>query len=67
MQELSKSEKFKDVTFVKVNFEQAQDINQRFKVNSKSTLVVLKGKQEIARSIGSTSQAEIAQLIETGI
>jgi len=50
-----KAEKGLDLTILTANYDTEKDLKRRFKINSQSTLVVLKGQKEVARLVGDTS------------
>lgn len=49
-----KAEKGLDLTVLVANYDTEKDLKRRFRVNSQSTIVVLKGTKETARLIGDT-------------
>jgi thioredoxin 1 len=50
-----KGEKGLDLTVLTVNYDTEKDLKKRFNVRTQSTMVVLKGPQEVARLAGETS------------
>mgnify|MGYP003401786461 CR=1 FL=1 len=50
-----KAEKGLDLTVLTANYDTEKALKRRFKVNSQSTLVVLKGQTEAARIVGDVS------------
>lgn len=50
-----------------VDFDNAKPVLQRFRVRYQSTLIVFKGKAEVARSTGETDPAAIDALIRKGL
>lgn len=50
-----KDEKDLDITILTADYDGEKELKRRFNVNSQSTLVVLKGKQETARLVGDSS------------
>lgn len=50
--------------FVKVNVDVAPDLAKRFDIRSIPTVVVLKGKQEIVRSVGAPRQSDLEAYLE---
>ena len=50
-----KDEKDLDITILTADYDGEKELKRRFNVNSQSTLVVLKGKQEAARLVGDSS------------
>src|SRR5574337_259755 len=60
LSELMSRPEFKDYTVLKVNFDTQKDVRRVLHVTEQSTLIVYRGKQEVARSIGDTSKDSIA-------
>lgn len=60
LSELMSRPEFKDYTMLKVNFDTQKDVRRVLHVTEQSTLIVYRGKQEVARSIGDTSKDSIA-------
>lgn len=50
-----------------VDFDSAKDVLRRFRVQRQSTLIVFKGRNEIARSVGDTNPIRIWDMIEKGL
>lgn len=50
-----------------VDFDSAKDVLRRFKVGQQSTLIVFKGKTEVARSTGQTDPDVIKAMIAKGL
>lgn len=50
-----------------VDFDTAKEVLQRFKVGMQSTLIVFKGKTEVARSTGQTDPSVIKAMIDKGL
>ena len=51
---------FKDYTVLKVNFDTQKDVRRTLRVAEQSTLIVYRGRKEVARTIGDTSKESIA-------
>lgn len=51
---------FKDYTVLKVNFDTQKDLLKALRVGSQSTLIVYRGKKEVARSVGDTGKDTIS-------
>jgi len=64
---LSKQKEFQKAVFFRVNMDQDKEFLKRFNVTTQSTLIVFKGKREIARSAGETSQEKIKELFLKGM
>lgn len=58
--------KFPDATFLKVDFENDAGPVKMFNAVKQSTIIVYKGKQEVARSVGETDSGAIVGLIAKG-
>jgi thiol:disulfide interchange protein len=65
--EISGQAEFKNTLFYRVDFDTEKKFLKRFNVSSQSTLIVFKGRQEIARSTGETSKDKIKTLFLKGI
>ncbi|BDT74319.1 hypothetical protein os4_38720 (plasmid) [Comamonadaceae bacterium OS-4] len=61
---LMKDPAYKDVTLMTIDFDSSKPVLKAFKVNTQSTLIAFKGKQEVARSIGDTTPAGIEGLVK---
>ncbi|MDE2396722.1 MAG: thioredoxin family protein [Burkholderiales bacterium] len=62
-----KSEKGLDLTILSVNYDTERALERRFRINSQSTLVVLKGQKEVARLVGDTSAADLRQALKAAL
>jgi len=62
-----KTEKGLDLTILKVNYDTEKDLKRRFKVNSQSSLIVLRGQKETARLVGDTSTDGIRGALKTAL
>ena len=60
LSELMARPEFKDYTVLKVNFDTQKDVRRTLRVAEQSTLIVYRGKREVARTIGDTSMESIA-------
>ena len=58
------AEEHSDVKVVKINVDNAEDIAIKYQIMSIPTLIVVKGGQEVNRSIGLISKEKIEELIE---
>ena len=61
------SPEFKDYTVLKVNFDTQKDVRKTLRVTYQSTLIVFRGKQEVARSTGDTNKDSIAASLRKGL
>lgn len=59
----------KNVTFINVDWDQYKNatLTQMLEIPRRSTLVVLKGDQELGRIVADTSQASIKKLMDTAL
>jgi thioredoxin 1 len=55
--------KFKNLAVFRVDFDSQKDEVRNFKARIQSTLITFKGSEEIARSVGDTNAASIADLL----
>jgi hypothetical protein len=58
---------FKDYTVLRVNFDTQKDVRKALRVPNQSTLIVYRGKREVARSTGDTSKDSIAASLRKGL
>lgn len=65
-QELMRDPAFHDVTMLIVDFDGDQKVLERFSVRAQSTLIVFKGRVEVGRSVGDTTRAGMAALLQKG-
>lgn len=64
LEKLMKQPAYKEVTLLTVDFDAEKSTVRAFKVSMQSTLVGFKGTQEVARSVGDTTEAGIEGLIQ---
>ena len=64
---LDDKEQFKNVVFLTYQQGKHKDIAQALEINFRSTIVVFKGKKEIARLVGQTDKSQIFSAIKKGI
>jgi len=62
-----KSESGLDLTVLVANYDTETDLKRRFKINSQSTFVVLKGQKEVARLVGVTSSDGIRAALKAAL
>jgi thiol-disulfide isomerase/thioredoxin len=67
LQKLAAEPRFRDLVFLSVDFDSQKDVLRTLRVQSQSTLVVFKGKQEVGRSAGDTNAASITALVARSI
>jgi thiol-disulfide isomerase/thioredoxin len=60
---LSDDARFKELVHFNVDFDSQKDLLRKFNVQTQSTLIVFKGKQEAGRSTGDTNAASIEALL----
>ncbi|MHB8495906.1 MAG: thioredoxin family protein [Casimicrobiaceae bacterium] len=65
--ELMKSPKFRSYTVLRVNFDTQKDVRRRLHVPEQSTLIVFRGSQEVARSVGDTDASSIAETLRKAL
>jgi len=61
---LIREPKYKNLVAFKVDFDNQKDALRRFNVQRQSTLIVFKGKDELDRSVGDTSEQSIEGLLD---
>jgi len=64
---LAGQSKFKDMVRFEIDFDSQKDLLRKFNVRMQSTLIVFKGKQEMARSTGDTNAGSIERLLDKSI
>ena len=64
---LGAKDEFKDVIFLTYQQGKHKDIAEALNVSVRTTIVVFKGKKEVARIIGQTEKTEIYSAIKKGI
>ena len=62
-----KAEPGLDVTVLKVNFDTEKDLKKTFKVQTQSTMVVLRGEKERGRLVGDTTEAGIRAALKSAL
>ncbi len=65
--ELIGDPEFKDFTILRVNYDTQKDVRKALRVPNQSTLIVYRGKREVARSTGDTSKDSIAATLRKGL
>jgi thiol-disulfide isomerase/thioredoxin len=63
IQELMAQSKYKDLTTFTIDFDKDTALLKAYNVSFQSTLIVLTGKQEVGRSVGDTTRADIEHLL----
>lgn len=64
---LRSDSKYKDLVSFNIDFDSQKDLLRKFNVQKQSTLIVFKGKTEMARSTGDTNPVSIEALVEKSI
>ncbi len=62
-----KSEPGLDVTVLKVNFDTEKELKKQFKVQTQSTMIVLRGDKERGRLVGDTTVAGIRTALKSAL
>jgi thiol-disulfide isomerase/thioredoxin len=62
-----KSEPGLDVTVLKVNFDTEKELKKQFKVQTQSTMIVLRGDKERGRLVGDTTEAGIRTALKSAL
>lgn len=60
-------EKGLDLTVLKVDYDNEKELKRQFKVNTQSTLIVLRGNKESARLVGDTSKLNIMTALKSAL
>lgn len=64
---LAADPRFKTLAFFTIDFDTQRDLVRRFGAQMQSTLIVYKGKTEVARSVGETQPEWIEQLLDKAL
>ena len=67
LKKLSAESAFLNVVRLKVDFDGQKDVVKQFNAKTQSTLILYKGKSEVARSIGETDEARIRALLQKAL
>ena len=67
LDKLSAEPGFSNIARFRIDFDTQKDIVKRFGAKMQSTLVLFKGKTEVARSIGETSEDKIRAMLNKAI
>lgn len=67
IEELEGDPKFRVYSIYTIDFDSEKDVMRSFGATSRSTLIVFKGKDEMGRLVGDTSEESIRALMEKGL
>ena len=67
LNKLSGEAAFSDVVRLKVNLDNQKDLLKQFNARMQSTLILYKGKTEIARSVGETDEGRIRAMLQKAL
>jgi thioredoxin 1 len=67
IRDLMAQSKYRDLTTFTINVDKEASLLKAWNVTSQSTLIVLTGKHEDARSIGDTTREDIEHLLNTAV
>ena len=60
---LGQNPKYQKIAYFEIDFDRHKDLAREFRVHKQSTLIVFKGKNEVARSTGDTNKTSIEALV----
>jgi thioredoxin 1 len=64
LDKLSREPAYSGVERLRVDFDSQKNLVKRFKATTQSTLVLYKGKAEVARSVGETDEGRIRAMLD---
>ena len=67
LDKLSKEQRYSDMVRLRVDFDSQKDLLKQFKARIQSTLVLYKGKSEVARSAGETDETRIRAMLDKAL
>ena len=67
LDKLSGQPKYSGVERFRVDFDDQKDVVKQFKAQVQSTLIVYRGKNEVARSVGETDEGRIRALLDKAL
>ena len=67
LNKLSGEAAFSNIVRLKVDFDSQKDAVKQFNTKTQSTLVLFKGKTEIARSVGETDEGRIRTMLQKAL
>ena len=62
-----KAEPGLDVTVLKVNYDTEKDLKRQYRIQSQSTMVILRGDKERGRLVGDTTEAGIRTALKSAL
>ena len=60
---LGQNPKYQKIAYFEIDFDRHKELAREFRVHKQSTLIVFKGKNEIARTTGDTNKTSIEALV----
>ncbi len=60
---LGQNPRYQKIAYFEIDFDRHKDLAREFRVHKQSTLIVFKGKNEIARTTGDTNKTSIEALV----
>lgn len=67
LEEIRKDAAMTDVLFVSVNFDREKEFLRQHKIAYQSTILIFKGKEELARSIAVTDRDRLRSMVLTAV
>jgi thioredoxin-like negative regulator of GroEL len=67
LDKLSGQPKYSGVERFRVDFDDQKDVVKQFKAQVQSTLIVYRGRNEVARSVGETDEGRIRALLDKAL
>ena len=67
LDKLSGQPKYSGIERFRVDYDAQKDLVKHFKAKMQSTLVVFRGKDEVARSVGETDEGQIRALLDKAL
>ncbi len=67
IEKLSAEPQYKDLLIFEVDFDAQKDVLKKFGARTQSTLIVFKGDKETGRSVGSTDESAIGDLLRKAL
>ena len=67
IEKLAAEPQYKDLLILEVDFDAQKDVLKKFGARTQSTLIVFKGDKETGRSVGSTDESAIGDLLRKAL